>query len=372
MQNWRDDIKLPAKQPDTEYAFILFGSQFSKTVSQSVMMNHLESENSIKYVATPNTNSFIVPGTNYETLLPLLKKRGTKVKFQITIAIFVIILFAGIAFFEDSPLLTINKKDRALLILFGIIPFIQSVYQWYILRNINEKTFKPEAEELLFEFWLRWQKVQVIYGFLGLWGLIYLLQIFVGVSESILGVGLVKQEVLSGEYWRLLTASFLHVSIVHLIFNGGALYVIGRFVTAIVGPWSFLFVFVFSCITGSIFSLYLLPEITLVGASGGILGLIGFALVMCIRFKPIIPTNYIRNYIEYIILISLLGIGLYDVIDNAAHVGGFVGGAGIGFLLIPHKNSTIPFKPDALRTTLGVLALLFYLTAATALLQKLL
>ena len=58
-----------------------------------------------------------------------------------------------------------------------------------------------------------------------------------------------------GEYYRLLTAAFLHANIAHLIFNMYALWIIGMQLESFIGRWRYLVVYLFSAITGSLLPL---------------------------------------------------------------------------------------------------------------------
>jgi len=78
-----------------------------------------------------------------------------------------------------------------------------------------------------------------------------------------------------GEWWRLLTAMFLHGGMTHLLMNMYSLYLIGRGVEQYFSKSAYLSLYLFSGLFGGIVSLYVHPNAVGVGASGAIFGLFG-------------------------------------------------------------------------------------------------
>src|SRR5215813_13520600 len=85
---------------------------------------------------------------------------------------------------------------------------------------------------------------------------------------------LVPYLVQSGQWWRLVTFNFLHIGLMHLIFNSSALFYVGPQVEEIFGPQKFVFAYVGTG-TASAFLSYLFLPADSAGASGAIFGLIG-------------------------------------------------------------------------------------------------
>lgn len=139
-----------------------------------------------------------------------------------------------------------------------------------------------------------------------------------------------------GEYWRLLTVTLVHGGIVHLLFNMYALWVIGPIVEALYGSWRYLGIYLLCAAAGSAAS-YATSWVPAVGASGAIFGLFGVLLVADRVHKPALTRNA-RNLTAQIGV--LIGINLligFSVpgIDNAAHIGGLLAGAWLGFVVVP-------------------------------------
>ncbi|MFZ4655795.1 MAG: rhomboid family intramembrane serine protease [Caldilineaceae bacterium] len=134
----------------------------------------------------------------------------------------------------------------------------------------------------------------------------------------------------NGEWWRLFTSIFLHFGIIHLGFNMFALYQIGPILERIYGNLGYLLIYLAAAITGGLASLlFYTPPIVSAGASGAIFGLYGALLGYLLCRKHCVPRPILialRNNALWVVSIAFL-IGLSDIqIDNAAHLGGLVGG----------------------------------------------
>lgn len=142
--------------------------------------------------------------------------------------------------------------------------------------------------------------------------------------------------ILRGDYWRLLTPIFLHIGIVHLLFNSYALNLFGREVEGIFGSWRFAVIYFLSGIGGSILSFAFSPSIS-AGASGAIFGVIGAMAAFLIRNRETLG-NQGRQHLQS--LVFMIGINLFlgvtlPGIDNYGHIGGLVAGFVLGFLISP-------------------------------------
>ena len=141
---------------------------------------------------------------------------------------------------------------------------------------------------------------------------------------------------LDNEYWRLLTVALVHGSIIHLLFNMYALWIIGPIVESLYGPWRFLAIYLICIAAGSVAS-YATSFNPAVGASGGVFGLFGVLLVADRVHKPALTRNARNLTVQIGMLIGInLLIGFtVPGIDNAAHIGGLLAGAVLGFLVVP-------------------------------------
>jgi membrane associated rhomboid family serine protease len=154
-------------------------------------------------------------------------------------------------------------------------------------------------------------------------------------EESIYAAGLVKPAVWDGEVWRLLTAGMLHGGLIHFWVNFGSLTWLGRMIEAFTHRAYLPIVFFLSVLSGSLFSLFFTPGSVSVGASGGLLGLIGFLVIVGWRHKTAVPANFFQNLLLNLALIAVVGFIGRSFIDNAGHLGGLLSGLLLGFWLIP-------------------------------------
>ncbi len=138
-----------------------------------------------------------------------------------------------------------------------------------------------------------------------------------------------------GEVWRLLTAVFIHISLLHYGFNAYALYNLGREVEAFSGPLRLALLFFFSGLSGSVFSL-IFNRLPAVGASGAIFGLIGALGVFLYRHRRLFGERG-RRGLQQVIFIALINfvLGLQGSIDNWGHLGGLVGGLALSAVIGP-------------------------------------
>lgn len=132
-----------------------------------------------------------------------------------------------------------------------------------------------------------------------------------------------------GEWWRLLTNTFLHFGLVHVALNMYALFDAGRLAERLFGPARFLALYLVSGVAGSIASLWWNPSVNSAGASGAVFGVIGALLVYSIDRRNGMPRAVMQDHRFTLLafLLYSLAFGLMHAnVDNAAHVGGLVAG----------------------------------------------
>ncbi|HKV98726.1 MAG TPA: rhomboid family intramembrane serine protease [Vicinamibacterales bacterium] len=202
---------------------------------------------------------------------------------------------------------------------------------------------------------------------------IALVQVFVvgSLPRTISAAGLDKARVAAGEWWRLLTAAFLHGSGYHLSANLSALLVFGRIVELYSTRSRFLFAYVAAVIAGGLASYWLLPHTASIGASGGILGLVAFTYALSLRRPDDVPVSYGRAAIATMVLTGLIGAVGFRFIDNAAHAGGALAGFLICWLTVPHElpraeRAPSRYNDDRAMPVLGALAAVVLVGAAVS------
>lgn len=148
---------------------------------------------------------------------------------------------------------------------------------------------------------------------------------------------LVPQLIRSGQYWRLVTAPFLHFGALHLLVNGVALYALGRLVENVYGTSRFFILYLLSALGGSVASFSLSRHIS-AGSSGAIFGLLGAAIVFGYQHRRDIPPALQRYFgaslLPLLAFNLLLGL-IIPIIDLNAHLGGLFAGGLVSLFLAP-------------------------------------
>jgi rhomboid protease GluP len=140
-----------------------------------------------------------------------------------------------------------------------------------------------------------------------------------------------------GEWWRLVTAMFVHYGIVHLAFNMWALLDAGRVVERLIGRLPFALAYMSSGILSGFSSqLWHQDRTWSAGASGAVFGVYGMLLGFMLKEKASTPSIILRPVLKSVLFFAgynLLYGFIQPRIDNAAHIGGFVSGFGLGWIL---------------------------------------
>lgn len=147
--------------------------------------------------------------------------------------------------------------------------------------------------------------------------------------------GLIGFEVAGGEWWRVVTSGFLHVSLLHIGFNMLLLWLLGRLVEPAVGSARFVVLYFAALLAGSFGVMVLDPGALTVGASGAVFGLMG-AAVVAQRYSGVDPWS---TGLGPTIAINLVLTFLIPGISIGGHLGGLVGGAVAGYLLFGPPTS---------------------------------
>lgn len=166
-------------------------------------------------------------------------------------------------------------------------------------------------------------------------------------------------KILNGEYYRLLSCIFMHGGIIHLLCNMYCLYVIGPQVESFFGKIKYIVIYLLSGIIGSLMSLSITNSISL-GASGAIFGLLGSILYFGYHYRVYLSQAIKSQIIPIIVLNLFLGFMLNGV-DNAAHIGGLIGGVLVSMMAgVKYKSSTME-KVNGLILTIIFTLFLIYL-----------
>jgi membrane associated rhomboid family serine protease len=138
-----------------------------------------------------------------------------------------------------------------------------------------------------------------------------------------------------GDWWRLVTAAFLHYGPFHLAINMYSLYWAGTLLEHVIGRWRFLLLYIGSGIAGSAGALWVQPNSLTAGASGAIFGILGGLFVL--ERKRHIATG---GQILGLIVLNLVFTFALSNISVGGHLGGLAGGVVLMLLLLQFRRST--------------------------------
>lgn len=198
--------------------------------------------------------------------------------------------------------------------------------------------------------------------------LVFILMAFSGISllepstkDLIVWGANLRGITLSGQWWRLLTNTFLHIGILHILMNMYALLYIGILLEPYLGKFRFASAYLFTGVLASLASIYWHPMTVSAGASGAIFGMYGVFLAM-------LTTNIIDKKTRSALFASIgvfvvfnLMNGVKAGIDNAAHIGGLISGLIIGYAYYPSLKS-----PGSLNLKYITVGLLLVVTLTTS------
>ena len=180
-----------------------------------------------------------------------------------------------------------------------------------------------------------------------------------------------------GEWWRLISAMFVHVGIIHIATNMWCLWNLGLLAEPLMGPMGVFGAYILTGLAGNLLSVAVHPgvpgggqeAIVGAGASGAVFGLAGVLIILL--KSPLLPLPQIelkrlRRSVIYFAVLNF-GIGLYTAfgpspvqIDNMAHLGGFLSGLALGVPLVPRIGA--PRDTFLRRRMLAIIGMAFLLT----------
>lgn len=163
----------------------------------------------------------------------------------------------------------------------------------------------------------------------------------------------------NGEIYRLLTGTFLHVDLLHLLCNGYALYMTGSLVESFFGKWKYTAIYLVSALTGSLLSIIMGDNIS-IGASGAIFGLFGSLLYFGYHYRVYFGSVILKKIIPVILVNLFIGFTISGI-DNFAHIGGLVGGFLISKALGVNSKDKMSDKVNGIILTTIYIAFLVYL-----------
>ncbi len=246
-----------------------------------------------------------------------------------------------------------------LFFIFGFLPLYEGWKTGRHLARTKSSGMAGDISDARFDTWLHRQKIPCTWFLLGCLSVCVLVQVFAdwGRAEfqsSVIQAGLLKRVALQypGQadgtaWWRMLTALMLHGNPVHFLMNAGGILYLGRR-TESLARWPHLcIVFVIAAWAGGLATFYWYPDKIAVGASGGLMGLLGFMLVFETLHRRLVPKPARRRLSAGLVMMAAIGLLGMSFIDNAAHAGGLL--AGIAYAAIVFPPSASSRRPESMK-----------------------
>ncbi len=142
------------------------------------------------------------------------------------------------------------------------------------------------------------------------------------------------------QWWRLITAGFLHGGLIHILMNGWVLLDLGAQIEVVYGPARLIVFYVVSSVAGFLLSLWWAPGILSIGASAALFGFIGAMIAFGIVNTSSIGREIRKLYVRWAIYGLIYSLIPMFHIDVAAHIGGLAAGLGLGYVAGNPVHST--------------------------------
>ncbi|HRF48387.1 MAG TPA: rhomboid family intramembrane serine protease [Anaerolineales bacterium] len=303
----------------------------------------LDKSERIELVAVPESSRLVPPQCVNFLYGATLERARLAARSGMGLPLVGLILFWGLAIAAAFQLPDAILGLVFLGLFFGGATVFSKVYDLWVLRRSPAQPTPELIAAAKYEAWVRLLAAPADWFLPGLLAVVGLIQIFAGLERSVAAAGLVKQAVWQGEAWRLLTGPLLHGSAQHWWSNAVGLVVFGILLSRLVDRSVINVVFLCSACAGSVLSL-LGTEKTSIGASGGVLGLVGFLAVALWTHRRTLPRVALRPVVEVLVFAVLMGVIGYRFIDNWAHLGGLLAGGALGALYARVLPSAFPIR----------------------------
>lgn len=149
--------------------------------------------------------------------------------------------------------------------------------------------------------------------------------------------------VAAGEWWRLITAAFLHLGLLHILFNMYALWLFGPIMEQMYGHVEFAVIYLLCALGGNVLTILFAPDVPALGASGAIFGLFGLAFVVSRRRHLLLgpQARAMLSRVGTLLVLNLFITFTVPFISWTGHLGGLLVGGVIGLLLAPANVPTM-------------------------------
>jgi membrane associated rhomboid family serine protease len=324
---------VPDKPGLWDYGYVIKGQTFGAATPEELCKLLETRGGEISFMWTPETPQPVFPEE-----VPFLIDAFRRI--QVKESRHAVLIGAALVAF--GVVLAILFKDwkylyRNFFVVLGAVALVEGIWSYSRARHYSQEDAAADASAVRFGAWLK-NKSNSGYTF-ALAACICVVGVVQPFGENSIEVaGLVKPAVRNGEIWRLFTATLMHANLEHFAMNAFALVHFSKIIEHTLQRAFVPVVFLLTGAVGSVFSVLLYPNTTSVGASGGLMGLLGFITIAAYFDRAGYPPKYFRRSIEAIVFIGAFGLFGFAFIDNAAHLGGLVGGVLLGWLVFRRER----------------------------------
>jgi membrane associated rhomboid family serine protease len=352
---------LPPKPDPITYGYVAREKPTDCSEEALIARCRLRGSSAVTLVWSPESERMVPPAALPFLHGALRERTRRSIHDNLGLALLFLVIY-GLPLLLGGGSVRENEWQLLLLLSFAVIPLVEGWWQLRQWRQVTPEILAAEVASARYAFWIWRQRKVVAWFLLAIIAVVFGFQIIGGFEASIKEAGLTRIGLQMRDAYRFLTAGLLHGGVFHFLMNAAALFVLGVGVEALIGGAGLALVFTASALGGSALSFVCTAQTT-VGASGGIMGLVGCLAVLGFRFRKILPPRFGHQMVYAVFLTALTGFAAHDVIDNAAHAGGLLTGAALGWILI-RRQTTLPLHLPRVVQWAGYLSLALLIAAA--------
>ena len=331
---WDKVGRLPEKAALWEYGYVMNGQPVSSTREHLIRMIEARGTE-IQFVWTPEFPEPVLPERVPFLLEGFRRRHVTGARTNM--------LLSGILFVAVIAALALDHSDGKLPIWFVVaLSAVVLVKSLWTYRRSGDYTQADAISDASTERFRSWLKKQALSGYtITIIACITVVGLVQAIGDGQSAAGLVKASVRAGEIWRLFTATLMQANISYFVVNVLALMYFSRLIDQTLHRAYVPLVFLVAGVLGSISSVVIAPNTNSQDASAGLIGLLGFIAIAAYFDRRKYPPKYLRYLIRIIVVVGVIGFAV-DFIDNAAHLGGLVGGLAFGWFPLRGKMNDKP------------------------------